>query len=149
MQLILRENVENLGKSGDLVTVRDGYGRNYLLPQGLAALATANTVARIEHDKKQILARAEKVTQEASRRAEAISALTLTIAAAVGEEGKLFGSVTAKDVESALREQGVDVSRKALTLPEGEPIRALGVYTIDVKLHAEVSAKLKVWVVAK
>ncbi|MEK6608999.1 MAG: 50S ribosomal protein L9 [Myxococcota bacterium] len=149
MQLILRENVENLGKSGDLVTVRDGYGRNYLLPQGLAALATAKNVARIEHDKKQILARAEKVTQEASRRAEAISALTLTIAAAVGEEGKLFGSVTAKDVESALREQGVDVSRKALTLPEGEPIRALGVYTIDVKLHAEVSAKLKVWVVAK
>lgn len=149
MQLILREDVEHLGRSGDLVTVRDGYGRNYLVPRKLAVVATPKNVKKLEHDKRQILARTAKLRKGAQGVAAAIEKLSLQIPAAVGEENRLYGSVTAKDVEHALREQGIDVSRKALAMPDGEPLKALGMYTVDVKLHPEIVAKLKVWVVAK
>jgi len=149
MQVILREDVENLGRSGELVAVKDGYGRNFLIPQGLAVSATPKNVRQMEHAMRQIVARVERLRREAGKSAESIEALTVTIPCAVGEENRLFGSVTTRDVESALHAQGVTVSRKAILLPDGEPIKALGMYTVGVKLHPEVTAKLKVWVVAK
>jgi large subunit ribosomal protein L9 len=149
MQVILREDVEHLGRSGEVVSVRNGYGRNYLIPQGLAVVATPKNVNRIEHEKQRILARTEKLEREAQKRAATIEAASISIAAAVGEENRLFGSVTSKDVEQALRENGIDVTRKAITMPEDQPIKALGMYTVHIKLHSKVSAKLKLWVVAK
>lgn len=149
MQIILREDVENLGRSGEVVTVRDGYARNYLVPRGLAILATTKQVSRLEHEKRQIVARASRLRKDAEAIAQRIEGVSVTISAAVGDEQKLYGSVTAASIEEALREQGVAISKRQITMPEGEPIRALGMYTVDVKLEQKVSAKLKVWVVAK
>jgi len=149
MQIILREDVDNLGRSGEIVTVRDGYARNYLVPRGLAIAATPKQVRRMDHEQRQIVARASRLRRDAQAVAAKIEALSVTLAAAVGEEQKLYGSVTASDVEEALHAQGVDISRKQISMPEGEPIRALGMYTVDVKVGQQVSAKLKVWVVAK
>lgn len=149
MQVILREDVEHLGRSGEVVSVRNGYGRNFLIPQGLAVVATPKNVNRIEHEKQRILARTEKLEREAQKRASTIEAASISIPAAVGEENRLFGSVTSKDVEQALRENGIEVSRKAIAMPEDQPIKALGMYTVQIKLHSKVTAKLKLWVVAK
>lgn len=149
MQVILREDVENLGRSGDVVTVRNGYARNYLVPRGFAVIATPRQVRRLEHERRQIMARADRLRRDAQSLANKIDALSVTIPAAVGEEQKLFGSVTAGDIEEALRAQGFELSRKQIAMPDGEPIKALGVYSIDVKLAQQVHAKLKVWVVAK
>lgn len=149
MQVILREDVEHLGRSGEVVSVRDGYGRNYLIPKGYAMVATSKNLHRLEHEKRQIVAVASSLRRDAEKRALALQGISLSIAVAVGEENKLFGSVTLKDIEQALRDQDIELSRKAIEMPNGQPIRALGLYTLDVKLHAGVTAKLKVWVVAK
>jgi large subunit ribosomal protein L9 len=149
MQIILREDVENLGRSGEIVDVRDGYARNYLVPRGLAVVATTRQVHRLQHEQRQIVARAARLRRDAEAVAQKIEAISVTLAAAVGEEQKLYGSVTAGDIEEALQAQGLAVSRKQIVMPEGEPIRALGMYTVDVKLTQKVVARLKVWVVAK
>ena len=149
MQIILREDIESLGRSGEIVTVRDGYGRNYLVPRGLAIVATPKQLRRMDHEQRQIVARTNRRRRDAQAVAAKIESLSVTIAAAVGEEQKLYGSVTAGDVEEALRAQGLDVSKKQIVMPEGDPIRTLGMYAVDVKLGQQVSAKLKVWVVAK
>jgi large subunit ribosomal protein L9 len=147
MQIILKEDVPNLGRSGELVTVKPGYGRNYLIPQGKAALATTKNIAQLEHEKKLIAARNAKLMRDARAVADRLAATELTIERQVGAEEKLFGSVTSRDVEEALAAKGVKLDRKKIVLDE--PIKNLGVYTLDVKLTHEVVAKLKVWVVAK
>lgn len=145
MQLILTEDVANLGKVGELVTVKDGYGRNYLIPQQKAVLATKNNVARIEHEKRILAKRIEKLQAQARAQVEKLEALTLTIRKPVGEEDKLFGSVTSRDIEKALREEGVsDIDRKAIQLPEA--IKTLSVSKVPVKLAPGVYAKIMVWV---
>ena len=116
MQVILREDLENLGKSGDVVTVKPGYGRNYLIPQGLAVTATKADVARVAHEKRVIAARNAKLQKDAQAEADRLNQVSVSIAVAVGEEDKLYGSVTAKDIAEAYREKGVAVDSKKLVL---------------------------------
>jgi large subunit ribosomal protein L9 len=147
MQVILKEDVHNLGKSGDLVNVKPGYGRNYLLPQGKAVAATRKNVAQLEHEKKLITARNAKLMKDAQSIADKLASIEITIQRQAGEEDKLFGSVSTRDIEEALAEKGVKLDRKKIVLDE--PIRSLGVYTLEVRLAREVTGKVKVWVVAK
>ena len=147
MQVILKEDMDNLGKSGDVVNVKPGYGRNYLLPRGLAVIATADDVSRVAHDKRVIAARTAKLAKEAQAEADRLSQVTVSIARAVGEEDKLFGSVTSRDIAEALAEQKVAVDAKKIQLDE--PIKALGMTEVAVKLGRGVTAKIKVWVVKK
>jgi large subunit ribosomal protein L9 len=147
MQVILREDLENLGKSGDVVTVKPGYGRNYLIPQGLAVTATKADVARVAHEKRVISARNAKLQKDAQAEADRLNQVSVSIAVQVGEEDKLYGSVTAKDIAEAYQEKGVAVDSKKLVL--GEPIKTLGLTEVPVKLAHGVTATLKVWVVKK
>ena len=147
MQVILKEDLENVGKSGEVVNVRAGYGRNYLLPRGLAVVATAGDIARVDHEKKVIAARTAKLAKEAQAEADRLSQVSVSIARAVGEEDKLFGSVTSRDIAEALQEKGVTVDAKKIVLDE--PLKALGMTEVPVKLSRGVQAKIKVWVVKK
>jgi len=145
MHLILLENVPSLGKAGDLVKVSDGYGRNYLIPQKKAVLATEKSLKVIEHQKRQVQQRMEKTKKDAEKMAQQIEKLSCTFTKAVGESGKVFGSVTSMDIENYLKENGMEVDRKKISLEE--PIKNLGMFTVPIKLHPEVAAHLKVWVV--
>ncbi len=147
IQVILKEDVANLGRSGDLVAVKPGYGRNYLIPQGMAVLATTKNVAKIEHEKRQIEARTSKLRKDAESVASRLTGATIQLERQVGEGDKLFGSVTSRDVEEALRAQGIEVDRKKIHLEH--PIRAIGQFTVDIKVAKDVTAQVKVWVVAK
>jgi large subunit ribosomal protein L9 len=147
IQLVLQHDVDNVGKSGDLVKVRPGFARNYLLPRQLAVPATTAQVNRINHQKAVAVARSEKLKKESRELAQKISGLTIKIVRAVGEEDKLFGSVTAKEIESAVKAQGFDIDRKKMHMPE--PIKALGTYEIPLKLLTDVTATIKVEVVKK
>ena len=148
VKVILRQNVPTLGNEGDIVGVKPGYARNYLLPKGLAFEATASALKQIEEDRRRADARSKRDYLEARRRSAQLEGVSLTFHARAGEEGKLFGSITAADIADRLNEQpGVDfeVDRHKIVLEE--PIKALGIYTVDVKLHQNVTGKLKVWVV--
>jgi large subunit ribosomal protein L9 len=147
MQLILKEDLDNLGKSGEVVTVKEGYGRNYLLPRGLAVVATEDDLARVAHEKRVIAARTAKMAKESQAEADRLGQVTISIARAVGEEDKLFGSVTSRDIAEALAEQKVIVDSKKIHLEE--PIKTLGMTEVAVRLGHGVTAKLKVWVVKK
>ena len=146
VQVVLRDDVENLGRSGELVRVKPGYARNYLIPRGLAAVATHGNVARIEHEKEQALKRAKKMRATADERAAELSKVRVEIAAQAGENQKLFGSVGTKDIAEALAAKGVEVDRKKIQLDE--PIKELGSYEVQIKLGYEVNATIKVEVVA-
>ena len=145
MQVILLENVPSLGKAGDLVKVSDGYGRNYLIPQKKAILATEKSLKVIEHQKRQVQQRMEKTKKDTEKMGQRIEKLSCTFVKTVGESGKLFGSITSMDIESFLKENGIEVDRKKISLEE--PIKNLGMFTVPIKLHSEVTANLKVWVV--
>jgi large subunit ribosomal protein L9 len=147
IQVILQQDVDKVGKSGELVRVRPGFARNYLLPRQLAVAATTAAVHRIEHEKSVALARAEKGKREALSVAERLNALTIRIVQKAGEDGRLFGSVTTKDIEAGAKAQGIVLDRRKIHLPE--PIKAVGAYQVPVRLLSEVSATLKVEVVAK
>ena len=147
IQVILKEDVPNLGRSGELVSVKPGYGRNYLIPQGLAVVASRKNVAQMEHEKRAIEARSAKQRKDAEALAGTMKDVTVEISRQVGEGDKLFGSVTTRDIEEALAAQGHKVDRKKIHLHE--PIKALGQYTVDVKIAREVTIQIKVWVVAK
>ena len=145
MQVILLENVPSLGKVGDLVKVSDGYGRNYLIPQKKALLATEKSLKAIEHQKRQVQQRMEKTKKDTEKMAQRIEKLSCTFVKTVGESGKLFGSVTSMDIENYLKENGIEVDRKKISLEE--PIKNLGIFTVPIKLHPEVTTHVKVWVV--
>jgi large subunit ribosomal protein L9 len=147
MQIILREDVPNLGRTGEIVNVRNGFGRNYLIPRGLAVLASTGNRQQLEHEKRLITARERKRLATAAALKSRIEELSLNIPKQVGAEDRLFGSVTSKEIADRLAEQGVTIDRKSIHLPE--PIKSLGVHTVQVKLASDVSAKLKVWVVAE
>ena len=147
VQVILNEDVPNLGRTGDVVKVRAGYARNYLLPRNLASEADERNLRAFEHQKGIALRKREAQKIAASSIKDKIEAITLTISARAGEEGKLFGSVTNIDLERALREKGLEVERRRIVLPE--PLKQLGDYTVPVKLDAEVEASLKVVVAAQ
>jgi large subunit ribosomal protein L9 len=147
MQVILRDDMENLGKSGEVVNVRPGYARNYLLPRGHAIKATESDVKRVEHEKRVIAARTAKMAKETQAEADKLSKVSVSIPRAVGEEDKLYGSVTTRDIAEALQAQGVTIDAKKLVLDE--PIKALGLTEVAVKLGRGVQATIKVWVVKK
>jgi len=147
MQVILRDDLDNLGKSGEVVNVKPGYARNYLIPRGLAVRATASDVARVAHEKRVIAARAAKMTKEAQAEADRLSQVSVSIARATGEEDKLYGSVTSRDIAEALHAQGVTVDSKRIHLEE--PIKTLGLTEVGVKLGRGFNATIKVWVVKK
>jgi large subunit ribosomal protein L9 len=147
IQVVLQQDVAKLGKSGELVRVRPGFARNFLLPRELAVPATSGAIKRIEHDKAVAVARAEKSKKEARDLAAKIGAVTVTIAQKVGDDGRLFGSVTAKDVAAAFAAKGIEIDRRKIELPEA--IKAAGSYELKVTLVSDVVASLKVEVVAK
>ncbi len=147
IQVVLQQDVDKVGKSGDLVRVRPGFARNYLLPRQFAVPASTAAVRRIEHEKTVALSKADKAKKESRDVADKLNVLPIKIAQKAGDDGRLFGSVTAKDIEAAVKAQGVTVDRKRIQL--AEPIKSTGSYEIVVKLVADVTATLKVEVVAK
>jgi large subunit ribosomal protein L9 len=147
MEVILREDVKSLGKAGDLVRVKPGYGRNYLLPSGLAYEATEGNKKRIAAETRARSTRAAAERTEAEARAAQLGAVELTLKGKAGEEGKLFGSVTASDIAEALAAKGFDVDRRRIELDQ--PIKSLGRHTVGVRLHADVRAEIRVDVVAE
>ena len=142
MQVILKEDMKNLGKAGDIVNVKDGYARNYLLPRGIAIDATAKNMRALEHAKRVIIERAKKIANDAQSLAHKITEVTVNIKAKAGEEGRLFGSVTAIDIAEALKEKGLDIDKRKIVLEE--PIKRLGSHMVSIKLHPDVVAQLKV-----
>ena len=147
MKVILTKDMDNLGKAGALVEVKTGYGRNYLLPRQLAVLATAKNIRQLEHQKSGILARASKEKQNMTQMAQKLSAIEVKFTRKTGAENKLFGSVTNKDIHEQLAAQGYQIERKQIHLPE--PLKEVGTHEVQVKLHSEVSAKIKVTVAAE
>ncbi|MFO0672320.1 MAG: 50S ribosomal protein L9 [Polyangiaceae bacterium] len=147
IQVILREDVPNVGSSGELVKVRPGFARNYLLPRKLASPATTAQVNRVNHEKAVALVRTEKMKKEFRELAGKLGALEIKIAHKVGEDDRLFGSVTSKEIHHAVEAKGLKLDRKKIAL--AEPIRALGTYEVPVKLLADITATLKVEVVKK
>ena len=145
MEVILRAAVENLGHPGDIVNVSPGFGRNYLLPRGLAYAATAGNKKRMEQERQRLEAAEASRRTTASQLAERLEQVSLTFSARVGEEGKLFGSVTATDIVHQLEGQGFTVEKRQIDLHE--PIRSLGVYRVHIRLHADVKPEIKVWVI--
>ncbi len=145
MKVILRQNFESLGSIGELVDVKDGYARNYLIPRGIAYAALKGNIQALEEEKKT----AEKKIQQELSAAESLSAelekVSVTIPVQVGEEDKIFGSVTTQMIADALKEKGYDIDRRKIEIEES--IKSLGIYGINIKLHPKVSAKIKVWVV--
>lgn len=146
MNVILTESVEGLGNIGDLIKVKPGYARNFLVPKGLAVAANIHNVKALEHQKRQMERKAQKVAQDAEAVKARIEAVQCIIAHRAGEEGKLFGAVTTKELGDKLAAAGVEIDRKKIQLPE--PIKALGDYEVPVKLAGGVTAKIKVSVVS-
>ena len=145
MEVILRQAVDNLGHPGDLVKVSAGFGRNFLLPRGIAVEATEGNKRRIAQEKARLEAAEAERRQAAEGLASRFEAVSLTFSARVGEEGKLFGSVTASDIAHQLEAQGFSVEKRQIDLHE--PIKALGVYRVPIRLHADVKPEIKVWVI--
>ena len=147
MEIILKRSVENLGDAGEIVDVKPGYARNYLIPQGLALRATAGNRRRLEEERRHSLRAEERAKERAEELAEEVEGRSLTFTVLAGEEGRLFGSVTSADIAEALEKEGVTVDRRKIVLDE--PIKELGVYRVTVDLHPEVRPEVKVWVVAE
>jgi large subunit ribosomal protein L9 len=145
MKIILREDVSSLGKSGDLVEVRNGYGRNYLLPRDMAVLANEKNLKHLEHEKRVISAKQAKLKAGASDVAKRLGGAQVKIARKVGDQDKLFGSVTSLDIADSLSAQGIKIDRRQIHLPE--PIKTVGSFDVEIRLHAEVVGKIKVEVV--
>jgi large subunit ribosomal protein L9 len=147
MQLILTQDVENLGKAGELVTVRPGYGRNYLVPRGFAVSATVRNKNRLDHEKSLIERRVAKERASATDLAARLNGMTLQFERIVGEDEKLFGSVTNRDIADQLKRAGLELDHRTIHLDQA--VKALGKYEVPVRLAAGVTATLKFWVVGK
>lgn len=147
MQVILQEKVPQLGEAGDIVNVKPGYGRNYLLPRGLAVTADPKNVRMLDHQKRVVQAKESKRKTKAEELARKLAELSLTISREAGEGEKIFGSVTTKDIAEGLRRENFIVDRHDIKLEE--PIKQLGIFDVEVKLHSEVNGTVKVWVVKK
>jgi len=145
MQVILREQLDKLGGVGDVVNVKPGFARNYLIPQGLAYEATGANLRRIEKEKAAADAQAQQTLEAAQKRAAELEGVSLTFNVRAGEEGRLFGSITSGDIADRLAEQGIEIDRRSVQMDE--PIKALGVFSVPVRLHPEVRPEIKVWVI--
>jgi len=147
MEVILQEDIPTLGKAGEIVKVREGYGRNYLLPQKKAVLADRKNIKQLEHHQKAIAAQQAKISKQADEIRSKLEGHSVTIAKEAGEEDKLFGSVTAHEIAESLRMEGFAIDKRMVHL--AEPIKAIGVFDVPVKLLTDVTATVKVWVVKK
>jgi len=145
MKVILRHNVENVGERGNIVDVKPGYGRNYLIPKGLAYTATKGNIAKFSEEKRVFDTREAKELVGVQEIAKKLNKISLTAQVKIGEEEKVFGSVTAITIHDLLTEQGFEIDKKIILLDE--PIKSLGQYKIPIKLHSQVEAKVKLWVV--
>lgn len=142
MQVILKENIETLGNIGDIVKVAPGYARNYLLPRGLAIEATTKNAKALEHVRRQMEYKRNKILEQAKQFAARIEGFACVLSHQAGDEGKLFGSVTNMEIADRLKAEGIEVDRKKILL--ADPIKQLGEYTVAIKVHPEVTANLKV-----
>jgi large subunit ribosomal protein L9 len=145
MEVILKEDVANVGKIGEVVRVRDGYARNYLLPRGLVLVANKKNLKTFEHQKKIVADQKQKIVRQAQTVSDQLATVAVVIPMKVGEEGRLFGSVTTMQIEKALKARGVNVERRKIHL--NEPIKMAGDYEVPVRLSADVTVPLKVSVV--
>jgi len=146
VRVILRSDVGNLGDAGEVVNVKPGYARNYLVPQGLATVATVANVKELEHHRRAIAEKVEKEVKSLQAEKKKLEKVALSVEAQVGEEGKLFGSVTAQNVADLLAELGIEVDRRKIDLKD--PIKTAGEHTVAIKLHREVVAEVKLKVLA-
>lgn len=142
MKVILREDVYNLGRSGEVVTVKEGYARNYLFPKALAMMASDANVKHLEHEKQVIALRQQKLKGTAQEQAKKLNNVTVKISRKVGDQDKLYGSVTSLDIAEALTRQGHEIERRLIHLPE--PIKAVGTFDVEIRLHREVTSTIKV-----
>jgi len=145
VEVILRQAVEKLGNPGDVVSVSNGFARNFLLPRGVAYEATEGNKKRIAQEKARLEAAESQRRESAQGYAKRLEEVSITFAARVGDEGKLFGSVTSGDIAQQLEAQGYHVEKRQIDLHE--PIKSLGVYRVPIKLHADVKPEIKVWVI--
>lgn len=145
MKVILRQNIESLGQIGDVVEVKPGYANNYLIPRQFAYIALAGSVKALEEEKKNLAKRKQKELQGAEKLAAELEKVSVTIPVQVGEEDKIFGSVTTQMIGDALTEKGFEIDKRKIEIEE--PIKSLGIYSVGIKLHPSVTAKIKVWVV--
>jgi large subunit ribosomal protein L9 len=147
IRVLLQDNVENLGQSGDVVRVRPGYARNFLIPRGLAVPATPGNLARVDQLKKLAAVRADQLLSTAKELSDKLASTTVKIERAVGEEGKMYGSVTTRDIDEAFLAKGIELDKRKIQLTE--PIKTLGEFQVGVKLHPNVNATLRIEVVKK
>lgn len=147
MKIILKKDVNKLGKADQIITVKDGFARNFLIPKGMAIPITPVNLKQLEEDKQKKDLRMEKLKKQAEEIKQKLTNLSLTIPVLTQETGNLYGSITAVDLINALKEEGIDIDKNKLGL--NEPITSLGIYEIPVKLHPEVNTIIKVWVVKK
>ena len=145
MKVILRKNFNQLGQVGDLVDVKDGYARNFLVPRQIAYPATAGNLRALEEEKKQIAKKESKNLAVANEFSTELEKVSVTIPVTVGEDDKIFGSVTSKMIGDALQEKGFEIDHRKIEIEE--PIKSLGIYSIKIKIHADVTATVKTWVV--
>ena len=145
MKIILRDDIKGKGKAGDIIDVKPGYARNYLVPQGFAYLATDKNMKVYEHEKVMRAKQREQLLKEAGKTKVELEKISLTAAVKVGEDDRLFGSVTSQTIADLLKEKGYDINHRKITLEE--PIKELGVFEASVQLETEVDARIKVWVV--
>jgi large subunit ribosomal protein L9 len=144
MKIVLIDEVENLGSAGDVVNVKDGYGRNFLIPQGKAVVATKGAVKAVEENNRQASKKREAAVKVSQDLADKLTATSLTVSVTAGEDGKIFGTVTTQQIADALKEKGFDVDRKKITI---EDVKALGEYVATVQVQGDIKADVKVWVV--
>ncbi len=147
MKVILKQNVPSLGKAGDLVKVHDGYARNLLIPKGMAVEANDQNIKAVDLERKNLQQKAQKEKSHAQDLAGQLANVTLTLSRKVGDQHKIFGSVTSKDIETALKEKGFDIDRKMII--HDEQIKHLGEFKIKIKLHSGIEAELKLQVVGE
>lgn len=144
MKLILKEDVEKLGEAGELVTVKDGYGRNYLIPQGYAVMATDGAIRAYEEEQRQRSRKIEATIQNAQKLADQLEKVSVTITVTAGEDGKIFGTVTTQQLADAVNEKGFDIDRRKITIDTD--VKNLGEYTATVNIIKDINATLKFWV---
>src|SRR4030043_370058 len=145
MKVVLKDDIKNVGKMGQIVDVADGYARNYLVPRGLAVEANIKNLKALEHEKKIIQEKAKRIKNTSQTLSDKISTMTLVIKAKAGDEGKLFGAVTSMDIAELLKNEGIEMDKKKISLDE--PIKRLGSYSVNINIHPEISTHLNIQVV--
>lgn len=145
MKIILKQDFENLGNAGDILEVKNGYARNFLIPRQIALQASPTNLKLFEREKRQVEIKESKDQRIAEQLAKKLGGVSVTATVAVGQEDKVFGAVTSQDIADLLKSQGFEIDRRKIQLDE--PYKALGIYEVPIKLHSEVEAKIKLWVV--